>query len=307
MSKDIVWFCVFIAIFMFGLSVMRIGLFQLSSDKLKEQLVKIAGNPIKGLFVGTVVTALLQSSSAVMVITVGFVTAGLLTFKQSIGIMLGANIGTTVTAELMTIEIGDAAVPVVLLGFALLLIPRKIFFSLGTTLLGLGSIFVAMKGFASLSATLYSYSIVETILLYTNNSTVVGIGMGTILTAIIHSSSAVIGIAMGFLHNHLLTIDGGIAIMLGANIGTCVTALFASFGATIDAKRTAYAHIWLNVFGVLLFIPFIPLLSTVVESLTTSVDLQLAHASVIFNIICSLLALPFINALSNFVIKVHKV
>ncbi|KAA0549362.1 Na/Pi cotransporter family protein [Bacillus sp. BGMRC 2118] len=307
MSKDIVWFCVFISIFMFGLSIMRIGLFQLSSDKLKEQLVKIAGNPLKGLLVGTIVTALLQSSSAVMVITVGFVTAGLLTFRQSIGIMLGANIGTTVTAELMTIDIGDAAVPIVLLGFILLLIPRKIFFSLGTTFLGLGSIFVAMKGFASLSASLYTYSFVETILLFTNNSTLVGIGMGTVLTALIHSSSAVIGIAMGFLHNHLLTIEGGIAIMLGSNIGTCVTALFASFGANIDAKRTAYAHIWLNVFGVLLFIPFISQLSMTVEYLTTSLDLQLAHASVIFNVICSILALPFINALSNFVIRVHKV
>jgi phosphate:Na+ symporter len=306
MSKDIIWFAVFIAIFMFGLTVMRIGLFQLSSEKLKENLVKIAGSPLKGLLVGTIVTAILQSSSAVMVITVGFVTAGLLTFRQSIGIMLGANIGTTVTVELMTINIGDASAILVLIGFVLILIPKRIFFSIGTSLLGLGSIFVAMKGFTSLASSIYSYPIVETILLYTDKNELIGVVIGTILTAIIHSSSAVIGIVMGFLHNNYLTIDSGIAIMLGANIGTCVTALFASIGARLEAKWTAYAHIWLNIFGVILFLPFIGYLSKVVTSLTPAVDLQLAHSSVIFNIICSTLALPFIDGLANFIMKVYR-
>jgi phosphate:Na+ symporter len=306
MSKDIIWFAVFIAIFMYGLTVMRIGLFQLSSEKLKGNLVRIAGSPIKGLLVGAVVTAILQSSSAVMVITVGFVTAGLLTFRQSMGIMLGANIGTTVTVELMTIHIGDAAAPIVLIGFLLMLVPKRIFFSIGTTLLGLGSIFVAVKGFTSLASSIYSFPFVETVLLYTDQNELVGVGIGAILTGIIHSSSAVIGIVMGFLHNNYLTIDSGIAIMLGANIGTCVTALFASIGAKLEAKWTAYAHIWLNIFGVLLFLPFINILSQVVVSLTPSVDLQLAHASVIFNIVCSILALPFINALATFIMRVYK-
>jgi phosphate:Na+ symporter len=306
MSKDIIWFGVFIAIFMYGLTVMRVGLDQLSSEKLKNKLLLVTGNPIQGLLIGTILTALLQSSSAVMVITIGFVTAGLLSFKQSIGIMLGANIGTTITAELMTIQVGELSLPIVILGILLILIPNRTFFSLGTTLLGLGCIFVAMRGFTSLADSIYSYSIVKSTLLYTTQNDLVGIIVGTIMTAIIQSSSAVIGVAMGFLHHHHLTLSAGIAIMLGANIGTCITALLASIGASKEAKWTAYAHIWLNLFGVILFLPFINLLAQFASTLSPSIETQLAHASVIFNITCSLIALPLVNVFANFIMNTYR-
>jgi phosphate:Na+ symporter len=306
MSKDIIWFGVFIAIFMYGLTVMRVGLDQLSSEKLKNKLLLVTGNPIQGLLIGTILTALLQSSSAVMVITIGFVTAGLLSFKQSIGIMLGANIGTTITAELMTIQVGELSLPIIIVGVLFILIPNRTFFSLGTTLLGLGCIFVAMRGFTSLADSIYSYSIIKTTLLYTTQNDLVGILVGTIMTAIIQSSSAVIGVAMGFLHNHHLTINAGIAIMLGANIGTCITALLASIGASKEAKWTAYAHIWLNLFGVILFLPFINLLAQFASTLSPSIETQLAHASVIFNISCSLIALPLVNVFANFIMNTYK-
>ncbi|WP_246940484.1 Na/Pi symporter [Bacillus pinisoli] len=306
MSKEIIWFGVFIAIFMYGLTVMRIGLDQLSSDNLKKQLLLVTRTPVQGLLIGAILAALLQSSSALMVITIGFVAAGLLSFKQSIGIMLGANIGTTITAELMTIQVGELAVPIVILGVLFILIPRKICFSIGTTLLGLGCIFVAMRGFTSLADSIYSYDFVKSILLYSDQNNVIAILVGTVLTAIIQSSSAVIGVAMGFLHHQHITIDASIAIMLGANIGTCVTALLASIGAKKEAKWTAYAHVWLNVFGVLLFLPFIDLLSQFVATLSPSLEKQLAHASVIFNIACSLIALPLVNALASFIMKTYN-
>jgi phosphate:Na+ symporter len=306
MSKDLIWFGVFIAIFMYGLTVMRIGLNQLSSDKLKKQLLLIISNPVQGLVIGAILTAFLQSSSALMVITIGFVAAGLLNFKQSIGIMLGANIGTTITAELMTIEVGDLSLPIVILGVIFLFIRNRIFFSIGTSLLGLGCIFIAMKGFTSLADSIYSYPIVKSVLLHAIENNLFGIIIGTIMSAVIQSSSAVIGVAMGFLHNDYLTINGGIAIMLGANIGTCVTALLASIGAIKEAKWTAYAHVWLNLFGVILFLPFINMFSEFITTLSPSHEKQLAHASVIFNISCSLIALPLVNVFANFIMKVYR-
>ncbi|MFZ3588206.1 Na/Pi symporter [Bacillus sp. DJP31] len=306
MSIDIIWFVVFIAIFMFGLTIMRSGLNRLATDQVKEKLLLLTNNPLQGLLIGMLITAVLQSSSAVMVITIGFVSAGLLTFRNSIGIMLGANIGTTITAELMTIQVGEMSLPIVLVGILLLLIPNRTTFSIGTALVGIGCMFVAMKGFTFLAHSIYSYSIVKTTLLYTNHNDLAGILLGAFLSAIIQSSSAVIGILMGFLHHQHISINAGIAIMLGANIGTCVTAILASISTTVEAKWTAYAHIWLNVFGVILFIPFINLLSKFVITLTPVLETQLAHASVIFNIACSLLALPLINVFANFIMSTYK-
>ncbi|MFD1736605.1 Na/Pi symporter [Bacillus salitolerans] len=306
MSKDIVWFCVFLAIFMYGLTVMRVGLYNISGDVWKKKLILLTDHPIKGLLVGTFITAILQSSSAIMIITIGFVTAGMLTFKQSLGIMLGANIGTTITAEIMTINIGDVAVYIVMIGFVLLFVKNKSVFALGTSLFGLGCIFISMQGFTSLADSISSKSVVEQLLMYSNLYHSVAIMIGTILTSIIQSSSAVIGIAMGFLHNQDMTISSAIAIMLGANIGTCITAFFASIGAGIEAKRTAYAHIWLNIFGVALFFPFINPLAEWSISLASQPESMLAHASVIFNIICSLIALPFLGLFSRFITAVYR-
>ncbi|WP_456278235.1 Na/Pi symporter [Bacillus sp. AK128] len=306
MSKDLIWFGVFIAIFMYGLTVMRIGLDQLSSEKLKKHILLVTNNPVQGLVIGALLTAVLQSSSALMVITIGFVTAGLLSFKQSIGIMLGANIGTTITAELMTIDVGELSLPIVLIGILFILLRKRIFFSIGTSLLGLGCIFVAMRGFTSLADSIYAYPFVQSILLYSTENNLFGVLVGTIMSGVIQSSSAVIGVAMGFLHHHYLTINASIAIMLGANIGTCVTALLASIGTSKEAKWSAYAHVWLNVFGVLLFLPFIDVFSQYLSTLTPSLEKQLAHGSVIFNIACSLLALPFVNLFAKFIMRVYR-
>lgn len=306
MSMDIVLFIFFIFIFMFGLTIMRGGLNRLANDQLKEKLVLLTNSPFKGLLIGILITAILQSSSAVMVITIGFVSAGLLTFRNSIGIMLGANIGTTVTAELMTIQVGELSLPIVIIGMIFLLLPNQTTFKVGTALVGIGCMFVAMKGFTSLASSVYSYPIVKSTLLYTNHNDLAGILLGTLISAIIHSSSAVIGIVMGFLHNQHVSINAAISIMLGANIGTCFTAILASIGTTTEAKWAAYAHIWLNVFGVILFIPLISLLGRVVSSLSPLLDTQLAHASVIFNLTCSLIALPLVPVFANFIMSTYK-
>lgn len=299
-------FAVFIALFLFGMTVMRIGLSNLGYDKLKDTLVQFTDSPIKGVLVGTVVTAILQSSSAVMVITVGFVAVGLLTFKQSIGIILGTNIGTVVTLEILTFDMSSIVLYLLLFGVFLLFLNKHITYCLGCVSFGLGCIFIAMQGLEGLALPLSSIPSAYHFFELTNESQIIGVGIGTVVSALIQSSTATTAIAMGFMDENILNLPSGIAIMFGANIGTCFTAWLASVGANHSAKLVAYAHIWLNIIGVIIFFPFIGLLSELSMKLTVFPAMQLAHASLIFNVLCSLLVLPFVHYFSKFVMYMHK-
>lgn len=299
-------FAVFLAIFLYGMTIMRIGLFNLTKNRIKIMIMKLTNTTLKGLLVGIVVTAIIQSSSAVMVITIGLVATGYLTFKQSIGIILGTNIGTTLTTEIITFNIDQFILPLLIIGALCFFIPKRQIFSIGALLFGLGCIFVAMNGFEQLAKPIYNIAIVQEILENTNTNHLYGIGVGTLFTAIIQSSTATTGIIMSFLKENLLNIDAGIAIVFGANIGTCITAYFASIASSKQAKLTAYTHIWLNLFGVVLFYPFIHALGSITQLLTSLEDVQLAHASLLFNVICSIIALPLAGLLEKFILKVHS-
>jgi phosphate:Na+ symporter len=163
-----------------------------------------------------------------------------------------------------------------------------------------------MKGFELLAHPLTSVSFVKHSLLSLNDSIFFSILAGAVITAIIQSSTAMTGITMGFLTAGMLQLDAGIAIVLGANIGTCITAIIASIGGGQEAKLAAFAHVWLNVFCVLLFIPLIPFLTDLAPFLASHKDVQLAHISVIFNIAISLLVLPFANQFGNMILYIHK-
>lgn len=299
-------FAVFIAIFLFGMTVMRTGLYNLTGDKLRVWLIRFTNNPIKGLLTGMIITAIIHSSSAVMVLVVGLIATGYLTFKQSIGIILGTNIGTTFTAEMITIDLFEWIVPILIIGFLCLFVRNQQVFSFGAFLFGLGCMFVAMNGFEQLSRPIGDFPSIYTFFQHTNQSNLFGVGVGTILTSIIQSSTATTGIIMGFMNEQLLTLNAGIAVLLGANIGTCITAYIASIGSKHEAKLAAYAHIWVNVIGVALFFPFINVLGQIAILLTSHPDVQIAHVSLIFNVLSSLLFLPFAGVLTNFITKVHR-
>jgi phosphate:Na+ symporter len=298
-------FFVYLGIFLFGMFVMRAGLYNLSGEHVKQWLLRFAGNPMKGLLTGTIVTAIIHSSSAVMVLTVGLVATGYLTFKQSIGIILGANIGTTFTAEFIAFDIYEAAVPSLLAGAFLLFMRNKTLFCLGSILFGMGCLFTSMQGFEQLAGPISSIPSINALLTSANENKLTGIGIGTILTAIIQSSTATTGIIMSFLNGQTLELEAGIAILLGANIGTCITAILASIGSSKAAKLTSYAHVWLNLLGVVLIYPFIQILARAAELLTTSPDMQIAHVSVMFNVLTSFLMLPFVGIFSSFIMKIH--
>lgn len=304
--QEIFLFTVYIILFLLAMTILRNGLFNLTGERLTNKLQSLTNTPIKSFFTGMFFTALLQSSSAVMVMTVGLVSVGGLTFQQSLGIILGSNIGTTVTAEFMTFSIDQWILPGIVFGLLLIISGNHIIRHLGFAILGLFLIFFAIEGFKSLSQPLATYDFFSSILQSIENHNLYAIFIGACITGIIHSSTATIGIAMGFIAGDQLSITAGIALMLGSNIGTCVTGYIASLGAGREAKLTAYAHIWLNILGVLLFYPLIEELRMAAAFFTAEEQVQLAHASVIFNVICSLLVLPFIHTFTKFILFIHR-
>jgi phosphate:Na+ symporter len=292
-------FAVLIAVFLFGMTVMRLGLESLSKKHIRTVLLKMTDTPLKSFLIGILLTAVIQSSSAVMVITVGLLAAGIIRFRQTIGIILGANIGTTVTLELFTLKLSDAVIPLLAIGAVLLFSRKQWLFSAGCVLFGLGTLFTALNGLGDLAEPLTHLKPVHQLLLVTNNNAIASTAVGALFTAIIQSSTATTGIAMAFINEGQLSIHTAIAIMLGANSGTCITALLASIGTNREAKLASYTHIALNVAGVALFLPFIHLLSEAAINLSAIPGTQVAHASVIFNVLCSLAALPFTNQIAG--------
>jgi phosphate:Na+ symporter len=298
-------FILLIGIFILGMTLLRSGLFALSGDSLKIWLTKLTDVPWKGLLVGILITCILQSSSAVMIITIGLISARMLSFTQSIGIILGTNIGTTITTELITFDLQSYMIPLMVLAILFLFTGKKKLQSMGLILLGISFVFTAMGGFEHLAGPLREFGFMDQLLLSLNDSYLLSVLAGTVITGVIQSSTATTGIIMGFLTNGAMAVDTGVAIMLGSNIGTCVDALLASFGGGREARLTAYAHIWLNVLGVAAFYPFIGMLSEMGMHLAASPDVQLAHVSVLFNVLCSLLVLPFANSFGKMVLKIH--
>ncbi|MBY6051158.1 Na/Pi symporter [Cytobacillus firmus] len=298
-------FFLLIGLFIYGMTLLRSGLFNLSAGSLKNWLAAVTNSPWKGTVMGTIVTAVLQSSSAVMIITIGMVSARMLTFPQTIGIILGTNIGTTFTTELITFNIESYIVPLAAAGSILAVMKNKSLQSSGLALLGLSAVFAAMRGFEYLAGSVKDNDMVSHWLLTLDGNYLFAVAAGIVLTAIIQSSTATTGIIMGFLTAGAMDLDTGIAIMLGSNIGTCVDAYLASIGSGKEAKLTAFAHIWLNCLGVAAFYPFIHVLAVLGESAASSPDVQLAHISVLFNVISSLLVLPFANQFGRFVIRLH--
>ncbi|RSD22733.1 Na/Pi symporter [Mesobacillus subterraneus] len=298
-------FLLFLAVFLGGMTLLRKGLFELSASRMKNWLAAMTDTPVKGLIAGAVVTALLHSSSAVMVITIGLISAGLLRFSQSIGIILGSNIGTTFTLEIITFNIDAFIVPFAVIGAILMVFRNKTWWNIGAISFGIAAVFAAMRGFSFLADPVTSLPIVQEALADLNGSHMISIFTGTIVTALIQSSTAMTGIIMGFLSEGSLGMDSAIAAMLGANIGTCITAMLASIGAGKEARLTAFAHVWLNIAGAIIFYPFIDQISVLAGLTASSPEVQLAHVSVLYNLLASLLVLPVAEQFGKMIEFLH--
>lgn len=288
-----------LAIFFFGLQVMRIGLAQLSGRRLEQWLSQFTKTPLISFVTGLLSTMLLQSSSAVTVLAIGFVNAKVMRFPQCVGLLLGTNVGTTVTTELLVFPIDAYAVYFVIAGAILWLIPRFKLPFIGLALGGLGCIFLAMDTMESIATPLEESGLIER--LSTFHTAEWGMVTGTLLTAVIQSSSAAIALTMGLYHAAAISLPFALAAVLGSNIGTCLTAWIASLGGNREGKQIALTHLLVNVFGVAAFYPLLPSLSEWIAQSGFSPYEQIAHFQTGFNLISSLLLLPFCDRIASII------
>lgn len=292
MDRHVIVFLLYILLFLAGMGIMTGGMNMLVGRSMQKTIERASGTPLKGLALGTCASILLQSSSAVTIITVGLIASGAMHFSQSIGIILGANVGTTLTGELAVLPVGQLYL--ILLGGGLLLmgIPMKKSFSVGSLCFGIGCLFASMAGFSSLAEPLAESSFIGGLLLDAGTSHFYAVLVGTLFSAVIQSSSATMLVCMGFLDHGLIALPSAVAIMFGSNIGTCLTTYLASLGAGKEGRWTAYTHIFFNLLSVALFFPFVDTLSEFSLMLTGNGKAALAHISVVFNLVSALLAVP---------------
>lgn len=291
-----------LGMFLYGMNVMGDGLQKAAGEKLKKIIEMLTTNRIMGVLVGAVVTGIIQSSSATTVMTVGFVNAGIMTLKQAIGIIMGANIGTTVTAQLVSFSIEKYAPIAIGVGVLFWL------FSKNTTvknfseiLIGFGILFVGMNFMKAAAAPVSEMQSVHNAMLYLSKNPLLGVLAGFMITGTIQSSSASIGILIVLASQGVLPITAALPVLYGDNIGTCVTSLLSTIGASRNSKRTALMHLCFNVIGTILFIVVLsrPIISIVEKVDPTNIPRQIANAHTLFNLVNVIILLPF----SNYIVK----
>ena len=292
------------ALLMYGIEKMGSGLEKISGPMMKRILEVFTGNVFKSTLAGILITALVQSSTAVTVLTVGFVNAGLMKFSQAIGIIYGANIGTTVTAQLMALsfkfKLTDIALPVLGLGFAIMCLAKKDHWkNLGSALMGFGLMFYGLKILNSGAPYMQNSESLKYFFIHYASIPLVGVMLGIVATALVHSSAATVALVMVLGASGLIDFPTAIYLTLGDNIGTCITAQLASANGSINARRTAWAHTLYNMVGVLLVIFFVPQFARFVEWTTSlyykdaAIDVLIANTHTIFNVASAVVFMPF--------------
>ena len=283
-----------LALMLYGIQLIGEGLQRAAGGHLRHLLTSMTKNRLAAVASGALVTATIQSSSATTLMLIGFVSAGLLTFRQSLGVILGADIGTTVTVQLLAFNIQELSLLIVGVGFAVTFFARRgTAKSLGQAVLGFGFIFLGMKVMNDGLAPLAANELTRQVLVALAGNPFLGLLVGAVLSASMASSAATIGLVLSLTHEGLLPLVGAVSVVLGANIGTCATALAASMRSSADARRVALAHIAFKVLGVALVFPFIDPLSSVVARTAADTARQVANAHTLFNVCMSALFLPF--------------
>jgi phosphate:Na+ symporter len=303
-----------LAIFLLGMKTMSESLQRVSGSRMRTIMKRVTGNRFAGLMTGAMTTAVVQSSSAITVIAVGLVNTGLMTFEQSLGVILGSNIGTTITGQLLAFNITDFAFPMVAVGFALYAFSRKKKQQFwGRVIIGLGLIFLGMAIMKQVLDPIKTSASVKAFFMHFSSNPIMGIVAGTLITMIVQSSSATVGLTMTLAGAGLISIEGALYLVLGDNLGTTVTAQLASIGAGRAARRTAVGHTFIKLieatyFALILSIPGNPFLR-LVQMTSDSIMRQVANAHSIFNIFNSFLFLPLIPLVAKvcrFIIPVKE-
>lgn len=303
-----------LALFLFGMEQMADALKAVAGERMKSILAKLTANRFAGVATGAFVTAIIQSSSVTTVLVVGFITAGLMSFSQSIGIIMGANIGTTITAQIVAFKVTKASMLMIGVGFSMLFISKEEKMrQYGSMIMGLGMVFFGMSVMSDAMKPLRTYQPFLDFMIHMENP-LVGILVAAVFTGLIQSSSATTGIVIVMAGQGLITLPAGIALAFGANIGTCVTALLASIGKPREALRAALVHIIFNIGGVLIWVMLIPYLADFViwfspshpelsgiNRLGAETPRQIANAHTVFNIANTVIFIWFTTQIGQLV------
>ncbi|WP_405101172.1 Na/Pi cotransporter family protein [Oceanobacillus sp. FSL H7-0719] len=297
-----------IGIFLLGIKFMGEGLQRSAGDRLRELLDKYTSNPFLGVLTGIIVTVLIQSSSGTTVLTVGLVSAGFMTLRQAIGVIMGANIGTTVTAFIIGIDIGEYALPILAIGsFMIFFFNNQKLTAIGQALFGFGALFFGLDLMSSGMSPLRDLEAFHNLTLSMSETPILGVVIGTVFTMIVQSSSATIGILQGLYSQEAIDIYAALPVLLGDNIGTTITAIIASLGASITAKRAALTHVVFNLIGAIFFLVFLGLFTSLIVffeaqlNLNPQMTIAFAHGS--YNLLNTAIQFPFIGALAWLVTK----
>ena len=307
-----------LAVFIFGMNMMSDCLQKAAGEKMKRILALLTKNPILGVLAGALTTAVLQSSSATTVMAIGFVSAGLMNLPQAISIILGANIGTTMTAQIIAFKLSDYIYAIIFIGFIIsFVVKSERAKNIGQTIFAFGLLFLGIETMGSVMKPLASSPIFTDMIEQVSHIPVLGVAVGTLMTLVVQSSSATIAVLQNFAEqpgpdgvSSILGLVGAIPILLGDNIGTTITALLASIGQTKDAKRTALAHCIFNISGCFLFIWFVKPYAALIQYISPKgseiavISRQIANAHTLFNITMTVIWVPLIWLMVKIVMKI---
>lgn len=293
-----------ILLLLYGIKTVSDGLQNVAGPRIRSLLRSLTSNRLSGVGAGAFITGLIQSSSATSVMLVGFVSAGLMSFRQTLAVILGADIGATLTIQLIAFHIYDYAVIIAGAGIGLVLFSRRYLYrNIGQGLLGFGFMFLAIRIMSDSMSPLHQSELFKQILIALVGSPGSGIILSAVLTALIHSSAATIGIALALSDHGMIPLVAAVHIVLGANIGTCSTALMASLRSPAEARRVAWAHVLFKIIGVAVFLPFLPKFVELLRLFDADISRQIANSHTLFNAAIAVLFLPFLAPFGKLVTR----
>lgn len=297
-----------LGIFLLGIKYMGDGLQKSAGDRLRDILDRFTSNPFMGVLAGIIVTILIQSSTGTTVLTIGLVNAGFMSFRQAIGVIMGANIGTTVTAFIIGFDLGGYALPIVAAGaFLIFFFKHQKVTAVGQAVFGFGALFLGLELMSSGMSPLRHLDVFRELTVSMSDTPILGVVIGTVFTLIVQSSTATIGVLQGLYGQDAISLSAALPVLFGDNLGTTITAILASIGASVAARRAAFTHVTFNLIGATIGVLLLGLFTQYVSflqaqfSLNPEMTIAFAHGS--FNIVNTIIQFPFIGALAWFITK----
>ena len=284
-----------LGLFLLGIQLLGDGLQRAAGERMRRILEMFTSHPLKAVLTGTAVTALLQSSSTTTVMIVGFVNSGLMSLSQAVGTIMGANIGTTITAQIVSFNIYSLAYPLIAIGALLYYFSKKkLQRYAGMGILGFGLLLLGLSTMSTAVRPVRDYDPFLNLLVTIGDRPILGILAGALFTAVIQSSSATTGLVIAFSWQGILSLPAGLALIVGANLGTCITAVLASLGSSVTARRASMSHVLFNLTGIIMFIILRRPFTSLVMTTGTTVARQIANAHTLFNVFATIILFPFL-------------